>query len=534
MKSSKLRTLLVWSGLVVLMAWILITLDGNSKPKEVSFEVLLRRIETGEVVTYSLNAKGLEFTTLDSSDTYFCRIPWNSPSVANSILNGLPKRVEEKETEVAEDQAELQLHPMQRLALALAEAGAVSNVDRPKNEWSTSDFAVWIGLPVAVIVIVIFLIRRASMGAQSNIFAMRNSQAKLAEESSKVKFDDIGGCEEAKEELGDLVTFLRSPERWKEAGARLPRGILLEGSPGCGKTLLARAVAGETSAKFYHTSASEFVEMFVGIGAARVRDMFETARKNAPAVLFIDEIDAIGRRRGSGVGVANEEREQTLNQLLVCLDGFQENDRVVVIGATNRADILDKALVRSGRMDRRILIPPLNCDARLDVLQIHTRGMPLDAGLDLSEVAQATGGYSGADLEGLANLAAQLAVRRLAFIDQPILIQQSDFVLALKKRNEQQHTFDSLDAVLFEATTQLAEPVGRAVVRVNLENGTTIEGDVVWADPNFVKIRRSDANSTCIIPKHQISNLEALQGTAFIDENQVQIDRSQSQAPKFA
>jgi len=173
----------------------------------------------------------------------------------------------------------------------------------------------------------------------------------------KVTFDDVGGCAAAKEQLGDVIDFLKHPQHWISAGARIPRGVLLEGPPGSGKTLLARAVAGETNARFFSVSASEFVEMFVGVGAARVRDMFETATKQAPAVIFIDELDAVGRRRGSGVGSAHDEREQTLNQLLVCLDGFERHQQVAVIAATNRSDILDKALLRPGRIDRRIKFP---------------------------------------------------------------------------------------------------------------------------------------------------------------------------------
>ena len=309
-----------------------------------------------------------------------------------------------------------------------------------------------------------------------------------------------------------------------DAGVRLPRGVLLEGPPGCGKTLLARAVAGETNAKFFLVSGSEFVEMFVGVGAARVRDLFETAVKKAPSVVFIDELDAVGRRRGSGIGSSHDEREQTLNQLLVCLDGFKRNDRVVVLAATNRPDVLDTALVRPGRIDRRIRVPELNEAARIEVLKIQTRGKPID-GVDLQEIARLAAGFSGARLENLCNEAALLAVRRSKREANSVRITREDFVRAMGTELGQDQRFNKLDSLLIESATQLAEPTGTARVRLSLLDGTTVKGDVVWADAAFLKIRNSNGDPDLVVAKRQVQQLEVLPGTDAAALDELQIDR---------
>jgi ATP-dependent metalloprotease FtsH len=299
------------------------------------------------------------------------------------------------------------------------------------------------------------------------------------------------------------------------AGVRLPRGVLLEGPPGCGKTLLGRAVAGETNANFYWVSASEFVELFVGVGAARVRDMFETAGKNTPAVIFIDELDAVGRKRGSGIGAAHDEREQTLNQILVCMDGFEVSDRVVVIAATNRSDVLDPALLRPGRFDRRIRIGALARDQRVEVLRIHTRNKTLSEDVSLEAIADRCAEWSGAALENLVNEAGLLAVRRSRKDDDesPVEILQADFDRALAAGLTEEQRFDAVDSLLVEATTQLAQATGRALVRVNLAGLTTLEGELVWADANFIKIRTAGSEEALVLGKGQIQSIEALAGT---------------------
>ena len=263
----------------------------------------------------------------------------------------------------------------------------------------------------AVLGVVIFLFRRSSMGGQAGVFA-RSKARRFAESHPTVLFQDVAGVEEAKTELQEIVEFLKTPARFVAMGARIPKGVLLVGAPGTGKTLISRAVAGEASVAFYHISGSEFVEMFVGVGAARVRDLFKEAREHAPCIVFIDEIDAVGRQRNnSGVG-GNDEREQTLNQLLVEMDGFDKHTNVVIIAATNRPDVLDPALLRPGRFDRQVMLDHPDIRGRLAILEVHAKGKPLAGDVSLAELARQTVGFSGADLSNLLNEAALLAARR--------------------------------------------------------------------------------------------------------------------------
>jgi SpoVK/Ycf46/Vps4 family AAA+-type ATPase len=283
---------------------------------------------------------------------------------------------------------------------------------------------------------------------------------------------------------------------------------------------MARAVAGETGAQFYSVSASEFVEMFVGVGAARVRDLFETAGRTAPSVVFIDELDAIGRRRGSGSGWSHDEREQTLNQLLVCLDGFEKQASVAVIAATNRPDILDPALLRPGRFDRRIRVPELSAEGRLAALAIHTRDKRLADDVCLSELARRTAGRSGAELAGLANEATLLAVRdagdgkgdNVGGADDPVLIRREHFLRALEPGESRSRLFSQLDSLLIDSTRQLSEPEGRAIARLTLQGGLTIEGELIWVDSSFIKIRDLDDDGETIVPKQQVQKIEPLGG----------------------
>src|SRR5213078_2082816 len=237
----------------------------------------------------------------------------------------------------------------------------------------------------------------------------------LGEDQVNVTFADVAGVEEAKEELQEIIEFLKDPQKFQKLGGKIPKGVLMVGSPGTGKTLLARAIAGEAKVPFFTISGSDFVEMFVGVGASRVRDMFEQAKKHAPCIIFIDEIDAVGRHRGAGLGGGHDEREQTLNQLLVEMDGFESNDGVIIIAATNRPDVLDPALLRPGRFDRRIVVPRPDLRGRMGILAVHTRKVPLapqPGGVDLEVLARGTPGFSGADLEFLVNEAALIAARR--------------------------------------------------------------------------------------------------------------------------
>lgn len=255
----------------------------------------------------------------------------------------------------------------------------------------------------------VFMMKNAGGGKMSS-FGKTN--AKMAPSSKKATFDDVAGADEEKEELKEIVDFLRDNKKYTEIGARIPKGVLLLGPPGTGKTLLARAVAGEARVPFFSISGSDFVEMFVGIGASRVRDLFEQAKKNAPAIIFIDEIDAVGRQRGAGLGGGHDEREQTLNQLLVEMDGFEDNDSVIVMAATNRRDILDPALLRPGRFDRQILVGYPDVKGREAILKVHTRNKPLAPDVDLETIAKSTVGFTGADLENLVNEASLLAARK--------------------------------------------------------------------------------------------------------------------------
>ena len=289
-------------------------------------------------------------------------------------------------------------------------------------------------LPVmltALVVMFLFMLMNRQAGGGSNAKAMNfgKSRAKMsAPGEKKVTFEDVAGLKEEKEELEEIVDFLKDPKKYVQVGARIPKGVLLEGPPGTGKTLLAKAVAGEAGVPFFTISGSDFVEMFVGVGASRVRDLFEDAKKNAPCIIFIDEIDAVARRRGTGMGGGHDEREQTLNQLLVEMDGFGANEGIIVLAATNRVDILDPAILRPGRFDRKVMVGRPDVKGRLEILQVHAKGKPLGDDVDLEQVARTTAGFTGADLENLLNEAAILAAK-----DGRVYLQQDDIRKAFVK-----------------------------------------------------------------------------------------------------
>lgn len=267
-------------------------------------------------------------------------------------------------------------------------------------------------IPFVIIFILFFFLLNQAQGGGSRVMNFGKSKAKLyTEEKKRVKFKDVAGADEEKQELVEVVEFLKDPRKFAELGARIPKGVLLVGPPGTGKTL-ARASAGEAGVSFFSISGSDFVEMFVGVGASRVRDLFENAKKNAPCLIFIDEIDAVGRQRGAGLGGGHDEREQTLNQLLVEMDGFSANEGIIIIAATNRADILDPALLRPGRFDRQITVDRPDVIGREAVLKVHARNKPLDETVNLKSIAMRTPGFSGADLENLLNEAALVAARQ--------------------------------------------------------------------------------------------------------------------------
>ncbi|MBR6709986.1 MAG: ATP-dependent zinc metalloprotease FtsH [Selenomonadaceae bacterium] len=281
----------------------------------------------------------------------------------------------------------------------------------PEPPWWTTMFSSI--LPILLLIGVWFFIMQQTQGGGGRVMSFGKSRARMSgSDKIKVTFTDVAGADEAKQELEEVVEFLKHPKKFNDLGARIPKGVLLFGPPGTGKTLLAKAVAGEAGVPFFSISGSDFVEMFVGVGASRVRDLFEQAKKNAPCIVFIDEIDAVGRQRGAGVGGGHDEREQTLNQLLVEMDGFAANEGIIIVAATNRPDILDPALLRPGRFDRQIVVDKPDVKGRLAILQVHTKGKPVSKDADLDILARRTPGFTGADLSNLVNEAALLAARR--------------------------------------------------------------------------------------------------------------------------
>ncbi|ACX53137.1 ATP-dependent metalloprotease FtsH [Ammonifex degensii KC4] len=298
--------------------------------------------------------------------------------------------------------------------LPLLESKKVTIEQQPSPQtgwWSNLILAI---LPMLLVLGIFFYMMQQAQGGGNRVMSFGRSRARLhtPDDRKRVTFDDVAGIDEVKEELQEIVEFLKNPRKFSELGARIPKGVLLYGPPGTGKTLIARAVAGEAGVPFFSISGSDFVEMFVGVGAARVRDLFEQAKKNAPCIVFIDEIDAVGRQRGAGLGGGHDEREQTLNQLLVEMDGFNPNEGIIVIAATNRPDILDPALLRPGRFDRQIVVDMPDINGRKAILRVHTRGKPLAEDVDLDILARRTPGFSGADLANVVNEAALLAARQ--------------------------------------------------------------------------------------------------------------------------
>ncbi|MFZ5908208.1 MAG: ATP-dependent zinc metalloprotease FtsH [Nitrospirota bacterium] len=280
-----------------------------------------------------------------------------------------------------------------------------------QNPWYWNLFFSW-GPILFLVAIWIFFMRQMQTGGNKALSFGKAKAKLISEKSVKITFADVAGIDEAKAEVQEIIDFLKDPQKFQKLGGKIPKGVLLIGAPGTGKTLLARAIAGEAGVPFFSISGSDFVEMFVGVGASRVRDLFDQAKKNAPCIIFIDEIDAVGRHRGAGLGGGHDEREQTLNQLLVEMDGFEANQGVIIIAATNRPDVLDPALLRPGRFDRQVVVPQPDVKGRLEILKVHTRNIPVDDQVKLDEIARGTPGFSGADLENLVNEAALIAARK--------------------------------------------------------------------------------------------------------------------------
>ena len=371
------KNLLLWATISVVMVVLFNMFSHPPAPEQkLSYSELLTRVRNGEIAEVKIQGPKISGVLLN--EQRFVSYNPNDPELVQTLLANNVRVVAEPEEQ---------------------------------SPWYFTILVSWFPMLLLIGVWIFFMRQMQSGGGRAMSFG-RSRAKMLSEESTKVTFEDVAGVDEAKDELMEVVEFLREPKKFTRLGGRIPKGVLLVGSPGTGKTLLARAVAGEAGVPFFSISGSDFVEMFVGVGAARVRDLFTQGKKNAPCLIFIDEIDAVGRQRGAGLGGGHDEREQTLNQLLVEMDGFESNEGVILIAATNRPDVLDPALLRPGRFDRQVVVPQPDLRGRTRILQVHAKRTPVAKGVDLESLAKGTPGLSGADLENLVNEAALHAARQ--------------------------------------------------------------------------------------------------------------------------
>jgi cell division protease FtsH len=374
------RNLMIWAGIMVALLLVVSIFSGGGADasKGLSYSNFRDKVEAGEVKSVAISPDHITGELANGEQIVTVPVPGDTD---------LYKLLDENGVDVQ---------------------------GKPEEQPSLWLILLYQALPFLLILgIAFFVLRQMQKGGGSGAMGFGKSKAKLlTEKQGKVTFDDVAGIDEAREELQEIVEFLKDPHKFSRLGGKIPKGALLVGSPGTGKTLLARAIAGEAGVPFFTISGSDFVEMFVGVGASRVRDMFEQAKKNAPCIVFIDEIDAVGRSRGAGLGNQNDEREQTLNQLLVEMDGFEANEGIIIIAATNRPDVLDPALLRPGRFDRQVVVPRPDIDGRVKILAVHMKKVPLAPDVDPRVIARGTPGFSGADLANLVNEAALLAARR--------------------------------------------------------------------------------------------------------------------------
>jgi len=385
-----LKSLVGWAVAIILVVAIATSIT-NPASKEISYSELLTKITAGDITKVEISSDGV------GVKAYYKGYEdgLTSENVKESAIPSLTSFMDQISENIIGGQVEVvqKAEPMALTLLTLF-----------------SPFII-----ILVFVLFFFFMMNSNQGSGKSSMSFGKSKARMingTDAKSQVTFKDVAGIDEEKEELAEIVDFLKSPKKYTEMGARIPKGVLLVGHPGTGKTLLAKAVAGEAGVPFFFISGSDFVEMFVGVGASRVRDLFDQAKKNAPCIVFIDEIDAVGRQRGAGLGGGHDEREQTLNQLLVEMDGFTANEGVIVLAATNRPDILDKALLRAGRFDRQIVVSPPDVKAREQILQVHARKKKIADNVDFSTIAQNTAGFVGADLENILNESALLAARK--------------------------------------------------------------------------------------------------------------------------
>jgi len=387
--------------LLAVVLWQMASRGGQSGHEDQpSYSEFLSKLDNGEVknvtINLSQNSADLEGVYKDQANTKFRNV-----TVANSVIPDITKALQDKGVPY--------------------EYKEVSN-----GNWI--NFLVGVAPIILLVALWIFMMRQMQAGGNKALSFGKSRARLLTAQQKKATFKDVAGIDEAKEELYEIIDFLKDPQKFQKLGGRIPKGVLLVGPPGTGKTLLARAIAGEANVPFFSISGSDFVEMFVGVGASRVRDLFEQGKKNAPCIIFIDEIDAVGRHRGAGLGGGHDEREQTLNALLVEMDGFESNEGVILIAATNRPDVLDPALLRPGRFDRRVVVPRPDVKGREEILRVHTRKVPLTDDVDLSVIARGTPGFSGADVANLVNEAALWAARQ-----NRKLVSMADFEMSKDK-----------------------------------------------------------------------------------------------------
>jgi len=376
-----MRNALVW-GLIILLLVTLYNLfqSGAPKPREIPYSQFVQEMEQGSIERIERQEQDITGTYKGSGETFTVIAPF---MIGDSLSQ-----------------------------LAVANGVTYREIKREENGLMQAMIG-WLPFILLIGVWIFFMRQMQGRSGGGGAMGFGKSRARLlTEKQGRVTFEDVAGIEEAKEELEEIVDFLKDPQKFQRLGGKIPKGALLVGPPGTGKTLLARAIAGEANVPFFTISGSDFVEMFVGVGASRVRDMFEQAKKNAPCIIFIDEIDAVGRHRGAGLGGGNDEREQTLNQLLVEMDGFEANEGIIILAATNRPDVLDPALLRPGRFDRQVVVPNPDIDGREKILGVHIKKVPLAPDVDINVIARGTPGFSGADLMNLVNEAALLAARR--------------------------------------------------------------------------------------------------------------------------
>ena len=401
--NNSMKNILLW---VTILAAVIILYGmynnyNTGKIEELTYNAFLERIETQSIVKANIQGTTVE-GTLKSEEKFTAIIPEGSAA---------------------------------KIADTLHQAGVIVKViPADKDSWMSWIFSLW--LPILLFVGFWIFIMRQMQGSGNKALSFGKSRAKLmTNQQKKVTFKDVAGVDEAIEELTEVVEFLKEPQKFQKLGGRIPKGVMLVGAPGTGKTLLARAVAGEANVPFFSISGSDFVEMFVGVGASRVRDLFDQGKKHAPCIIFIDELDAVGRHRGAGLGGGHDEREQTLNQLLVEMDGFESNEGVILIAATNRPDVLDPALLRPGRFDRQVVVSLPDVRGRLGILRVHTRKTPMDETVDLEIIARSSPGFSGAQLANLVNEAALLAARyNKKKIGMPDFEEAKDKVMMGKER----------------------------------------------------------------------------------------------------